>query len=169
MSNFKVDDVVRCVRGSAIIGVSEDKAYTVLDVDKDGDIAVINDTGQHMWVLENRFVMHTPAQALAIAGGLQPHSVGDLYPLAVVTYDNGDDTTIFVENLQEGSVATQKEGQSYPRKFDSHEQALAAIEAGELLFSKGRPHYVPSADVWVLYNEPNPVRVVRLHNMLHRN
>jgi hypothetical protein len=107
--------------------------------------------------------------AAAIAGGLQPHSVGELYPLSVVTYANGGRTAIFVENLQDGSVATKKEGASYPRLFDSHEHALAEIEAGGLLFSKGRPHYVPSADVWVLYNESNPVRVVRLHNMLHRN
>jgi hypothetical protein len=112
--------------------------------------------------------LYSEPKAAAIAGGLQPHSVDYWYPLAVVTYANGNDTTIFVENLQEGSVATKKEGSPYPYKFDSHDQALAAIEEGGLVFSKGRPHYVASADVWVLYNEFNPVRVVRLHSMLHR-
>jgi hypothetical protein len=112
--------------------------------------------------------LYSEPKAAAIAGGLQPHSVGELYPLAVVTYANGEGTTIFVENLQEGTVAVIAKDSVYPYEFDSHDQALNAIEAGDLMFAKGRPHYVASDDdVWVLYNEINPVRVVRLHNMLH--
>ena len=37
-------------------------------------------------------------------GGLQKHSVGELYPLAVVGYCNGGATTFVVEDLQSGAV-----------------------------------------------------------------
>jgi hypothetical protein len=134
-------------------------------------VRVLFDSGRRGGYLVNAYELslYTEPKAAAIAGGLQPHSVGDLYPLAVVTYANGEGTAIFVENLQDGTVAVLRDNSSYPYEFDSHDQALAAIEKGGLIFAKGRPHYVASADVWVLYNETNPVRVVRLHNMLHRN
>jgi hypothetical protein len=165
---FQIGDVIRCVRGAELLGVKQNSCYVVLSVDKDGDPYIKTDNGAEYTLLATRFVLHyRDTQAAAIAGGLQPHSVGELYPLAVVTYANGEGTAIFVENLQEGTVATKVKDVSYPHKFDSHDQALAAIEGGELVFSKGRPHCVASANVWVLYNENNPVRVVRLHNMLH--
>jgi hypothetical protein len=142
---------------------------TVMDTESYVRVLFDRDTSKGYLVNRSELTLYVEPKAAAIAGGLQPHSVGELYPLAVVTYANGEGTTIFVENLQEGTVATKVKDVSYPHKFDSYDQALAAIEGGELVFSKGRPHYVASADVWVLYNENNPVRVVRLHNMLHRN
>ena len=146
------------------VGVVQDVGAYVL-------VLFDNQTGSThgLLVAHSELSHYVDPKAAAIAGGLQPHSVGNLYPLAVVTYANGEETSIFVENLQDGTVAAKVKDSSYPYQFDSHDQALAAIEKGELIFSKGRPHYVPSAGVWVLYNETNPVRVVRLHNMLHRN
>ena len=170
MANFKAGDRV------IVTDWQGDKCYGP------NWVGVVQDVGAYVRVLfdnqtnctrgllvEHSELSHyVEPKAAAIAGGLQPHSVGDVYPLAVVTYANGGNTAIFVENLQEGTVATVKDS-SYPCEFNSHERALAAIEKGGLTFSQGRPHYVPSADVWVLYKETNPVRVVRLHNMLHRN
>ena len=43
-------------------------------------------------------------QARAISGGVQPHSMGDIYPLAVVGYDNGEGVSYTLENLQTGEV-----------------------------------------------------------------
>ena len=42
---------------------------------------------------------------VANGGGLQKHSVGDIYPLAVVGYANGDHVRFTVENLETGCVA----------------------------------------------------------------
>ena len=43
-------------------------------------------------------------QERAISGGLQSHSVGDIYPLAVVGYDGGGGVSYTLENLQTGEV-----------------------------------------------------------------
>lgn len=43
-------------------------------------------------------------QERAISGGLQSHSVGDIYPLAVVGYDSGGGVSYTLENLQTGEV-----------------------------------------------------------------
>jgi len=167
--SFKIGDRV------VVTGWLGDKCYgegwvgTVRDTESYVRVLFDRDTSKGYLVDRSELTLYVEPKAAAIAGGLQPHSVGELYPLAVVTYANGEGTAIFVENLQDGTVAVVVKDSSYPYEFDSHDQALAAIEGGELLFAKGRPHYVPSADVWVLYNETNPVRVVRLHNMLHRN
>ncbi|MCA3173534.1 MAG: hypothetical protein ING25_10870 [Burkholderiales bacterium] len=151
----------KCYRQGWVGTVTELCTYVRVLFDKD--------VSKGYLVYKDELSMYVEPKAAAIAGGLQPHSVGDLYPLAVVTYANGDGTAIFVENLQEGTVATKVKDSSYPYEFDSHDQALAAIENGKVVFSKGRPHYIATASIWVLYNETNPVRVVRLHNMLHRN
>ena len=171
MAGFKTGDRVIVTQwlGDACYG----PGWVGVVQDNDTYVRVLFDnqteSSRGLLVAHSELSHYVEPKAAAIAGGLQPHSVGDLYPLAVVTYANGEETSIFVENLQEGTVATKVKDSSYPYQFDSHDQALTAIEKGELVFSKGRPHYVPSADVWVLYNETNPVRVVRLHNMLHRN
>lgn len=109
-------------------------------------------------------------KAAAIAGGLQPHSVGDLYPLAVVSYEGGGKVVHFIENLQTGTVLLSSPGSEYPKPFYSMDKAFEALTAADLkLFAPGRPHYLASNAAWVLYKPTNPVRVVRLHNMLHRN
>lgn len=165
--SFNIDDRV------VVTNWFGDKCYgrgwvgTVMETDYYVRVLFDKDTSQGYLVDKEELSMYVEPKAAAIAGGLQPHSVGELYPLAVVTYANGEGTAIFVENLQDGTVATKVKDASYPFEFDTHDQALAAIEKGELVFSKGRPHYIPSDAVWVLYNETNPVRVVRLHNMLH--
>jgi hypothetical protein len=45
-----------------------------------------------------------PAVARAIEGGLAEHSIGGLYPFAVVGYGNGDRVDYGVENLQTGEA-----------------------------------------------------------------
>lgn len=43
---------------------------------------------------------------VANGGGLQKHSVGDIYPLAVVGYADGDKLRFTVENLETGQVCS---------------------------------------------------------------
>jgi hypothetical protein len=167
--SFKIGDRVVVTNWLGDKGYGRGWVGTVTELGGYVRVLFDNNRNRSCLVDASELSLYSEPKAAAIAGGLQPHSVGELYPMAVVTYANGEGTTIFVENLQEGTVATKIKDVSYPHKFDSHDQALAAIEGGGLVFSKGRPHYVASANVWVLYNENNPVRVVRLHNMLHRN
>lgn len=49
------------------------------------------------------------AQQAAIVGGLQPHSVGDIYPLCVVAIANGDRIVYEVHDLQRDLVAIQRD------------------------------------------------------------
>jgi len=172
---FKVGDKVRCF---AHVGVlSAGAVYTVREPYEDDHLT--GKRGEFVYVggdlrrwggyYPDRFELVKPEpQAAAIAGGLQEHSVGEYYPLAAVLYEHGNERIITIENLQEGSVATSVKDSGYPLAFDSHDEALTAIEEGGLIFSEGRPHCVASANVWVLYKETNPVRVVRLRSMLHR-
>jgi hypothetical protein len=44
------------------------------------------------------------AQNAAVAGGIQQHSVGGIYPYAVVGFANGSDVVWHLENLQEGTI-----------------------------------------------------------------
>ena len=46
--------------------------------------------------------------------GLQKHSVGDLYPLAIVGYGNGDKTKYVIEHLTRGEVLVCKAGSGNP-------------------------------------------------------
>lgn len=42
----------------------------------------------------------------AVAGGIQPHSIGGIYPLSVVCIDNGDKGRHYeLHNLQDGTAA----------------------------------------------------------------
>ena len=43
-------------------------------------------------------------QERAIGGGLQKHSIGDIYPLAAVGYGSGEGVAYTLENLQTGEV-----------------------------------------------------------------
>lgn len=47
----------------------------------------------------------SPAGHRADGGGLQNHSVGEAYPLAIVGYGTGHSTTFTIENLERGTVA----------------------------------------------------------------
>ena len=57
----------------------------------------------------------------AIHRGLQNHSVGSIYPLAVVAYDNGTQLRYTIENLTNGTVCCGCEnigGKIAPRQWD---------------------------------------------------
>ena len=75
--------------------------------------------------------------------GLQKHSVGDLYPLAVVGYGNGDDTLYVIEHLTDGTVLC--DGAGSPYQSDAYAVLPGIAESGFDqaldLWVKGRPYY----------------------------
>lgn len=74
---------------------------------------------------------HGTAQERAIAGGLQEHSVGDIYPLAVVGFGNGDFTHYEVHDIQRGNRLGMQvgPGDHMVRKYRTAQSAMAAAEA----------------------------------------
>lgn len=70
-------------------------------------------------------------KARAIAGGLQPHSIGGIYPLAVVGIGNGDEVHYEVHNLQRGTILGMqgRPGECVVRKYSTAYTAMAAAEA----------------------------------------
>lgn len=113
MSKFKVGDKV--VRGPAYRRTSGwslgDEVCTVTKVNSIGDIALDKAPNASHWAwdyfyLATEATTQDTAQAAAIAGGIQAHSVGGGYPLCVVGYSALDGKTLYVvENLQDGTVA----------------------------------------------------------------
>lgn len=64
--------------------------------------------------------------------GLQNHSVGSIYPLAVVAYDNGTQLCYTIENLADGTVCCAREdgcGIVGPRQWDRVILALNWLSA----------------------------------------
>lgn len=161
MSGFKVGDKV--VRRPALrrrngwdLG---DTVCTVTRVNVDGDIRLAETPGFGHWSwdyfdLAPVAAQQATAQAAAIAGGIQAHSVGGGYPLCVVGYStswNGK-TLYVVENLQDGTVAGygnhavrqwSTAGQAWvflgkhPRATDDHGEPIQWI--------KGRPVQDPGS------------------------
>ena len=80
-------------------------------------------------------------------GGLQKHSVGELYPLAVVGYCNGGATTFVVEDLQKGAVVCDwkhLEGPlwKYAKAEDAFTFARSVPNRGRITFVYQRPSFV---------------------------
>ena len=172
MEKFKVGDIVRR------IDEPNDGNGLTLDVGTEAKVVSVScgwlvlEGYEKMGVSNSKFFelvkpAMTMAQEFAIAAGIQSHSVGDLYPVAVVGYQAKATCPIvyFLENLQEGTVAMSEFGSPLP--LLSTDDALALSQRHDLKWEKGRPQFVVNA--WRLYNPTNPVRVVRLQNMLHRN
>lgn len=106
----------------------------------------------------------TEAQAAGVAGGLQEHSVGDLYPWAVVMYEHEGSRLIAIENLQTGEVNAIG---GTPLNWGTFEEAYKRLEGKPIAnIAKGRVMHNESG--WVVVQVANPVRVTRLHSMLHR-
>jgi hypothetical protein len=61
--------------------------------------------------------------------GLQNHSVGSIYPLAVVAYDNGNELRYTIENLTDGTVCCTRDDSGgrgvVPRQWDRAILALS--------------------------------------------
>ena len=74
--------------------------------------------------------------------GLQKHSVGGIYPLAVVGYGNGDLTTYCIEHLTEGKVLCDATGLPYQSESYNVIYGVAASGFDDDLdmWVKGRPH-----------------------------
>lgn len=65
--------------------------------------------------------------------GLQNHSVGSIYPLAVVAYDNGTQLRYTVENLTNGTVCCARDdgcGNVIPRQWDRVVLAINWLSSG---------------------------------------
>ena len=80
-------------------------------------------------------------------GGLQKHSVGELYPLAVVGYCNGGATTFVVEDLQKGAVVCdwkRLDGPiwKYAKAEDAFTFARSVPNRGRITFVYQRPSFV---------------------------
>lgn len=52
----------------------------------------------------------------SVHAGLQKHSVGDIYPLAVVGYGTADEVEYCVEHLGDGTIAAFQRGRSFKRR-----------------------------------------------------
>lgn len=91
-----------------------------------------------------------PQGHTADGGGLQKHSIGGLYPLCVVGYNNGGSPIMWVvENLQDGTVACTSGGsvRQWPLVSLAYDFAERCKEhtkdsGGEpIVWLKGRPHF----------------------------
>ena len=102
--------------------------------------------------------------------GLQGHSVGDAYPLAIVGYGSGDITMYVIENLVTGEVAQHDPDDRYsqigPRQWAYLPYANAYL-AGLVLKGKrlthwrvARPVFKGSRLVWPDFAEPVHRRVL---------
>lgn len=178
MKKFKVGDTVRRTGGDSRViydrQVKEAGVYVVSSVSRTGNwvgVKEVPDPADDEPFCAQQFELVTPvmtmAQEFAIAAGIQAHSVGDLYPVAVVGYQANADSQVvyFLENLQEGTVAMGSFGA--PCYMHSADDALALAQGTDFEWKQGRPQFVDNA--WRLYNPSNPVRVVRLQNMLHHD
>lgn len=106
----------------------------------------------------------TEAQAAGVAGGLQEHSVGDLYPWAVVMYEHEGERLIAIENLQTGEVNA-IHGRAI--NWGTFEAAYKRLE-GRPITNVAKGRVMRDESGWVVVQVANQVRVTRLHSMLHR-
>ena len=89
----------------------------------------------------------TPTGHTSDGGGLQKHSVGELYPLAVVGYCNGGATTFVVEDLQKGAVVCDWKHLDgplwkYAKAEDAFTFARSVPNRGRITFVYQRPSFV---------------------------
>lgn len=173
MSKFKVGDKV--VRGPAYRRTSGwslgDEVCTVTKVNSIGDIVLDKAPNASHWAwdyfyLATEATTQDTAQAAAIAGGIQAHSVGGGYPLCVVGYSALDGKTLYVvENLQDGTVAVY--GNRRVRQWSTAQQAWvflgkhprATDDHGDpIQWIKGRPVQDPGSTRarLVIPREPKP-------------
>jgi hypothetical protein len=171
---FKVGDKVKRTgpnlnkaEGSVVTG----RVYTVDRVSTYGSylsIAGHLDKGDAYPWAASHFELVEPAKQAAIEGGLQAHSVGGLYPVAIVGYSGKFGVTYFAENLQDSTVMHLM---GHLVCGPSIADLLGVVEGKHqsgVTWLKGRPAFVHGK--WVLTNPEQPVRVIRLHNMLrHAN
>lgn len=87
---------------------------------------------------------------------LQNHSVGDIYPWAIVAYDNGGELAFTLENLAEGKCATDRNGSLFVWRETAnalrfalwHLRGIRAPEDEAILFThspkwrEGRPIFI---------------------------
>lgn len=99
-------------------------------------------------------------------GDLRGTSQGDIYPLAAIMYQHDNRTAWFLEDLQKGLVLCAA-GKPIACGGEFAARGLAGGGVGH--WREGRPGYDINAERWLLQTPSNPVRVVRLHSMLHRN
>lgn len=172
---FKVGDKVVCLEDVGLL--KEGEVYTVrepypgdtLEGRDDGFIYLAGDMRSLGGYYPSRFEIYeepklTEAQAAGVAGGLQQHSVGDVYPWAVVMYEHKGNRLIAIENLQTGVVSAIG---GRPINWGTFDEAYKRLEGKPLAnVIKGRVMYADGE--WVVAKEVNPVRVTRLHSMLHR-
>ena len=97
-------------------------------------------------------------QERAISGGLQSHSVGDIYPLAVVGYDNGGDgVTYTIENLQTGEVCMAGD---WVRQWDNSRWPLEFAKVigtkRDVSWKQGRPVFYK--DGALVLEVPRPIK-----------
>jgi hypothetical protein len=170
---FKVGDKVKRIGPSLVRGsllVKKGSGYTVSSVAQNGAYISFaehpNVPDPYPWAASH-FELVEPAKQAAIEGGLQAHSVGDLYPVAIVGYSGKFGVTYFAENLQDSTVMHLM---GHLVCGPSIADLLGVVEGKHqsgVTWLKGRPAFVHGK--WVLTNPEQPVRVIRLHNMLHRN
>jgi hypothetical protein len=93
--------------------------------------------------------------------GLQKHSVGDIYPLAVVGYGTGDEVEYCVEHLTNGTIAAFQRGKSFKRRSwyrasDAYAFAVL-VRDGEFVDGEDELVWVPfrQAESQVLNFEPD--------------
>jgi hypothetical protein len=73
---------------------------------------------------------------------IQKHSVGDIYPLAVVCYAHGDKQRFVIENLERGEVAVSSLNDDTVIQWNRATQAHKFAELkGKCSWAKGRPVY----------------------------
>lgn len=84
----------------------------------------------------------------AVHAGLQNHSGGGMYPLAVVGYGNGDKLLYVLENLCTGKVLFNCNTQRVQSRRDADDINYWAVQAmhdnlpTHLIFVEGRPRFV---------------------------
>lgn len=111
--------------------------------------------------------VNTLAQEFAIAAGIQQHSIGGTYPLAAVMYEYNGEKCITIEDLQTGEVAAIENRVTDWHTFENAYRTIELIAKGANWFkTKGRVMNMGGS--WVVAEPANPVRVTRLHSMLHR-
>lgn len=165
MSKFKVGDKVRVKVGNSLYKIGAEGVV----VDKTRDLVCVwYVSGDYdlrnnglWWAYQEEVELITshsstftkPTEAptstghTADGGGLQKHSVGELYPLAVVGYCNGGATIFVVEDLQKGAVVCDWKHLEdpiwkYARAEDAFTFASSVPNRGRITFVYRRPSFV---------------------------
>jgi hypothetical protein len=86
----------------------------------------------------------TPSKGHVADSPIQKHSVGDIYPLAVVCYADGDKQRFVIENLERGEVAVSSLDSDTVLQWNRAANAHRFAElGGKCGWAKGRPVYGP--------------------------